>query len=256
MINALKQKLRDGRPVVGCFVGFHSPAIVEMLGYSGFDFVVIDNEHGPFSWGEVEDMIRAAEGAGVVPIVRVAYDPSDIQKALDRGAYGIHVPMVNTKQRAEEVVQRAKYPPEGKRGAAFSCRSAKFGKVGGTDYLETANRETLVAVHIETLEAANNIEEIMDVEGIDVYYLGPTDMSVTMGYGSEPNHPDVQAAMNRVLASGRKRGAVIGTQVGSAEGVRSRWNWGAQYIGVGITPVLMSAFKEVASVKLERPDPS
>jgi 4-hydroxy-2-oxoheptanedioate aldolase len=244
--NIVKQKLRNGEKALGCFIGFHSPSIVEMLGHSGFDFVVIDNEHGPFSWSEVEEMIRAAELSNTVPIVRVAYDPSDIQKALDRGALGIHVPMINTKEQAEEVVQRAKFPPVGKRGTAYSCRSAQYGVGGGASYLAKANEEILVAIHIETPEAVENIEHIMSVPGIDVCYIGPTDLSVTMGYQAEgPSHPEVQRAMDRVLACGQKNGVMVGIHVGNAQGASSKFKWGAKYIGVGITPFLFDAFNAV-----------
>lgn len=255
MQNQVKEKLNNGETATGCFIGFHAPSVVEMLGHAGFDFVVIDNEHGPFSWGEVEEMIRAAELAGTVPIVRVAYDPSDIQKALDRGAMGLHIPMVNTKEEAEAVVQKAKYPPIGRRGTAYSCRSAKYGKGGGAGYLQQSNEQILLAVHIETPEAVNNVEEIMSVPGIDICYLGPTDLSVTMGYGAEgPDHPEVQNAMNRVLAAGQKHGVTVGIQVASAPAVTQKQRWGAPYIGIAITPVLFSAFGDV--VKAGRPNKS
>jgi 4-hydroxy-2-oxoheptanedioate aldolase len=244
MNNIVKKKLRNGDTAIGSFIGFHSPSMIEMLGYAGFDFVVIDNEHGPFSWGEVEDMVRAAELTNIAPFVRVAYDPSDIQKALDRGAKGIHVPMVNTKEQAELVVERAKYPPLGKRGAAFSIRSAKFGKDGGPSYLTETNNEVFIAVHIETPEAVENIESLMSVQGIDVFYIGPTDLSVTMGVEG-PEHPDVQKAMNHVLETGRRLGVNVGIQVGGAKAVDQKLQWGAKYIGVGITPILYSAFDEV-----------
>lgn len=246
MSNRVKEKLRNGQSATGCFIGFHCPSVVEMLGHAGFDFVVIDNEHGPLSWGEVEEMIRAAELAGTVPIVRVAYDQSDIQKALDRGAMGLHIPMVNTKGEAEEVVQKAKFPPAGRRGTAYSCRSAKYGKGGGAVYLQQSNQEILIAVHIETPEAVDNIEQIMSVPGIDICYIGPTDLSVTMGYSAEgPDHPEVQKAMNRVLAAGQKHGVPVGIQVANAQAVTQKQQWGAPYIGIAITPVLYSAFGEV-----------
>ncbi|GAB7055237.1 MULTISPECIES: HpcH/HpaI aldolase/citrate lyase family protein [unclassified Paenibacillus] len=246
MPNMVKQKLKNGQCATGCFIGFHSPSVVEILGHTGFDFVVIDNEHGPFSWGEVEEMIRAAELAGTVPIVRVAYDKSDIQKALDRGAMGLHVPMVNTKEEAEEVVQKAKYPPVGRRGTAYSCRSAQYGKGGGAAYLQQSNEEILIAVHIETPEAVDHIDEIMSVPGIDICYIGPTDLSVTMGYSAEgPEHPEVQQAMDRVMAAGRKHGVTVGIQVASAPAVTQKQQWGAPYIGIAITPVLYNALGEV-----------
>lgn len=246
MRNAVKQRLSGGGCATGGFIGFYSPSLVEMLGHAGLDFVVIDNEHGPFSWGEVEEMIRAAELTGMVPIVRVAYDESDIQKALDRGALGLHIPMVNTKEQAEEVVKKAKFPPSGRRGTAYSVRSSKYGKGGGSGYLEQSNEAILIAVHIETSEAVENIDEIMSVQGIDICYIGPTDLSVTMGYSAEgPEHPNVQNAMNRVMAAGRKHGVVVGIQVASASAIPQKQQWGAPYIGIAVTPVLYAAFDDI-----------
>jgi 4-hydroxy-2-oxoheptanedioate aldolase len=249
--NLVKQKLRDGEIVKGCFLGFHSASLVEILGLSGFDFVVIDNEHGSFSWGEIEDMVRAAEIVNLTPIVRVAYGPSDIQKALDRGAMGIHVPMVSSKEDAENVVKKAKFPPLGERGTAYSVRSAKYGKNIGQAYLQESNEEILVAIHIETPQAVENIEEILSVRGIDVCFIGPTDLSVTMGYGKEgASHPQVQKAINDVLEKALSMGMPVGTLTGNAAGVKDRVQWGARYIAVGITPVLFSAFESIVKVEL------
>ena len=142
-MKSLMNKLLNGEKVVGVIIGDYSPSMVEVFGHIGFDFVFIDDEHGAFSYSEVEHMIRAADAVNITPIVRVSYDESSIQKVLDRGAKGIQVPMVNTKEDAERVVQRAKFPPEGKRGAAYYIRAAQYGKVGGTDYLQNANNETL-----------------------------------------------------------------------------------------------------------------
>jgi 2-keto-3-deoxy-L-rhamnonate aldolase RhmA len=154
--------------------------------------------------------------------------------------------MINTKEQTEEVVQRAKFPPVGKRGTAYSCRSAQYGVGGGASYLANANEEILVAIHIETPEAVENIEHIMSVPGIDVCYIGPTDLSVTMGYQAEgPGHPEVQRVMDRVLACGQKNGVTVGIQVGNAQGASNKFNWGAKYIGVGITSFLFDAFNTV-----------
>ncbi len=248
MQNLIKTKLKSGKTVTGCFIGFYSNEMVEMLGHSGFDFVVIDNEHGAFSWREVENLIRSAELAGISPIVRVAYGPSDIQKALDRGAVGLHVPMVNNKEEAEAAVRRAKFPPLGQRGTAYSVRSSKYGKGGGHEYIKKCNEHVFIAVHIETPQAVDNIEEIASVPGIDLCFVGPTDLSVTMGYAKEgPGHPEVQKAMNYVMEKCNELGVPVGTLTGNAPGVTEREEWGARYIGVGITSVLSAAFDNIVN---------
>lgn len=246
MESILKKKLMGKVPVTGCFLNIYAPTLVELLGFAGFDFVVIDNEHGPFSWGEVEDLVRTAELAGVAPMVRVAYGPSDIQKALDRGAAGVHVPLINTKEQAETAVLRAKFPPLGTRGTAFSVRPANYGRKVGRSYLDQANRETLVVVHIETPQAVENIEEILKVRGIDVCFIGPTDLSVSMGYATEgPAHPEVRKAMDHVLSVGRKQGLPVGTLAGGAAGLQQMMRWGTTYTAVGITSLVNQALDAV-----------
>ncbi|MCS0542884.1 aldolase/citrate lyase family protein, partial [Aeromonas veronii] len=135
MNNNVKSLLRSGDRALGMFLNMYSPALLEMIAYAEFDFVIIDNEHGSFSDSELENLIRAAECADIVPIVRLSYDPSSIQKALDRGARGIQVPMVNTKEQAEEIVKKAKYPPLGNRGTTYSIRPAKYGRLSGEEFL-------------------------------------------------------------------------------------------------------------------------
>lgn len=252
MMNKVKEELQNGEKVIGCFVGFNSPTIVEILGISGFDFVVIDNEHGPFSWAEVEHMVRAAQLRDITPIIRVVdSQPGTILKAFDSGAQGIHVPQVSTDEQAEAIVQAAKFPPLGKRGVAWSARSHLFGAGDGARYLQRHNEESLVAIHIETAEAVENLEQILSVPGIDIAYVGPVDLSVSMGYAAEgPGHPEVEAAAARILEVARKHGVKVGYQVGNARDAQARFDWGADYVGVGITPVLYSAFKHIVSARV------
>ncbi|WP_057914662.1 HpcH/HpaI aldolase family protein [Peribacillus muralis] len=250
-MNIVKQRITNGEKVVGVFVGIYSPSIVEMIGYSGFDFVVIDDEHGAFSHSEIENMIRAAESVNLVPIVRVSYDPSSIQKALDRGAKGIQVPMINTKEDAENLIKRAKFPPLGVRGAAFSHRAAKYGKVAGKPFLDASDQETLIIIHIETPEAVKNFEEIMSVPGIDVAFIGPTDLSVTMGYKEGPEHPDVQEVIGKLYEKGRQMGVSIGTVGGNVDGVCKGLQRGASYVLTVSTSVISTAFTNVVTASKE-----
>src|SRR4051812_22137109 len=176
--NTLKQKLRDGKPVFGAMITFPAPSIVEMLGYMGFDWVLIDNEHGSITVDTAEDMIRAAELTGVAPIVRpVANRPDVIAPFLDRGAWGVQVPHVNTRQEAEAAVAACKYPLEGQRGIFSGGRPAEYG-IGGTtqDYVAKANENTLVCLMLEELEAIENISEIASVQGVDVLFIGSGDL--------------------------------------------------------------------------------
>jgi 4-hydroxy-2-oxoheptanedioate aldolase len=249
MAEPLRQSLREGRRLLGLFSNLPAAAPVEMAGYAGFDFVLIDSEHGALSWGEVEDLVRAAEAAGVAALVRVpAAEPHIILKALDRGCAGLHVPHVDTAEEAAAVVRAAKYPPLGERGAAFTPRWARYGFAGGAQGLERANRETLLAVHVETRRAVDNVREILAVPGIDLVYLGPTDLSVSLGHPSEPNHPEVREAFDEVLRRCREAGMPCGAHSGPSE-VAARFAWGAQYVGVSLQPLLAGALRAAVAAR-------
>jgi 4-hydroxy-2-oxoheptanedioate aldolase len=249
MKNSVKEKVKRGEQVLGAFIGIYSPPLVEMLGYAGFDYVVIDDEHGAFSSSELENIIRTAESVGLTPFVRVSYDQSSIQKALDRGAKGIQVPMVNTKEDALEVVRRAKFPPYGDRGVSYSIRPARYGKDNGKPYLDECNENILIIVHIETPEAASNFEDIVSVDGIDLAFIGSTDLSVSMGYQLEgAGHPEVQKVINDLFSKGKEFGVPIGTVAGNGGAALNAFDKGAQYVCVVLNNVITSALSEVVSM--------
>ncbi|MGM0852629.1 MAG: HpcH/HpaI aldolase family protein [Bacillota bacterium] len=246
MINPVKEKLRSGKRVLGSFIGFYSPNFIEMIGYAGYEFVVIDDEHGAFSPSELENMIRTAESVDLVPIVRVSYDPSSIQKALDRGAKGVQIPMVNTRDDAIQAVKRAKFPPLGTRGVAYSHRAARYGNEGGKAFLDSSDENTLVIPHIETLEAVENIEEIMGVEGIDIIFIGTTDLSVDMGFKEEgANHPEVQEVLRILYEMASEKNVAIGTVAADMTGARQSFENGANYVGVVANSVILKALQGV-----------
>jgi 4-hydroxy-2-oxoheptanedioate aldolase len=211
--NTLKQKLRDGKPVFGVMITFPAPPVVEMLGYMGFDWVLIDNEHGSITVDTSEDMIRAAELTGIAPIVRpVANRPEVIAPFLDRGAWGVQVPHVNTREEAEAAVAACKYFPEGQRGSFSGGRPAEYGMAGTTtqEYFAKANANTLVCLMLEEVEAIDNIAEIVTVKGVDVLFIGSGDLSQSMGYPGQQAHPEVLAVMEKGVKRIRDAGIVAG----------------------------------------------
>lgn len=210
--NTLKQKLREGKPAFGAMITFHSPPIVEMLGYMGFDWVLIDNEHGSITVDTSEEMIRAAELTGVAPIVRpVANRPDVIAPFLDRGAWGVQVPHVNTREEAEAAVAACKYHPDGIRGIFSGGRPAEYGLAGNTaKYAADANANTLVCLMLEEVEAIDNIDDIVKVKGVDVLFIGSGDLSQSMGYTGQQAHPEVQALMEKGVKRIREAGIVAG----------------------------------------------
>jgi len=240
----MPELLQGPRPLLGIFISIPSPALVEMAGHAGFDFVVIDNEHGPAGIETTEHLIRAARCVGVVPIVRVSgANQQEILRTLDVGASGIQVPQVNTLEQARLVASAAKYPPAGSRGVAFGTRAAGYGFFGGAAYVAAANEQTVVVSHIETVEAVENLDAMLEIEGLDVIFIGPTDLSVSMGHPGNPSHPEVQATITdcirRIAAAGRAPGLMVTT---TAE--FGQWaDAGARYITINMSSVVGSALK-------------
>ena len=197
MTNRVKDKLAARQPTTIIAPYATSAGLVEMLGHFGFDGVFLDCEHGPVSWEEVEHMIRAAELAGYTSVVRVQdHEAATITRALDRGAGGIQVPHVNTAAEAAAIVEHAKYAPLGHRG--WSGWRGAYG-VDASDYARQANDSTLVAIMLEEVEALNNLDDILRVEHVDVFFVAPGDLAQSMGLPGQANHPSVQNAIDDAL---------------------------------------------------------
>jgi 4-hydroxy-2-oxoheptanedioate aldolase len=241
--NTLKQKLRDGKPVFGVMLTFPAAPIVEMLGYMGFDWILLDNEHGSITVDTAEDVIRAAELTGIAPIVRpVVNRPEVIAPFLDRGAWGVQVPHVNTREEAEAAVAACKYFPEGQRGSFSRGRPAQYG-IGGTptkEYFTKANAETLVCLMLEEVEAIDNIAEIVTVKGVDVLFIGSGDLSQSMGYPGQQAHPEVLAVMEKGVKRIRDAGVAAGVSCPDSL-VPKFLNLGVQYFHGSVSSLLTSA---------------
>jgi 4-hydroxy-2-oxoheptanedioate aldolase len=239
--NTAKRKLATGQAVSVINPTYSSPGLVELLGRMGFDVIFLDCEHGPASWDAVEDMVRAAELVGATPIVRVqANDPSTITRALDRGAGGVQVPHVNTRAEAEAAVRHAKFAPIGHRG--FAGGRSAFGEKMA-DYTRRANEETMVVVMLEEVEALANLDDILKVEHVDVFFVAPGDLAQSMGLPGQMGHPKVQAAIDdavgRIVAAGRVAGAL--TTPATVRRYRER---GARFLYVGLASVLDPGSKD------------
>jgi 4-hydroxy-2-oxoheptanedioate aldolase len=210
--NTLKTKLESGIAVFGVMITFPSSPVVEMMGCLGFDWVLLDNEHGSITVENSEDLIRAAELSGIAPIVRpVGNKPEIIAPFLDRGAWGVQVPHVNNAEEARAAVDAVKYYPQGHRGIFSRGRPAGYGLSGSTaNYAEEANRNTLVCLMLEEVEALDNLEELVSVEGVDVFFIGSGDLSQSMGYIGQQTHPEVQAMMEKGVKTIRGAGRIAG----------------------------------------------
>ena len=210
--NTLKRQLYDGKATFGVMCTFPSPPVVEMLGYLGFDWILLDNEHGSITVENAESCIAAAELSGMAPIVRpVGINPELITPFLDRGAWGVQVPRVNTADETRAVVDAVKYGPEGHRGLFSGGRPARYGFEGNTaDYAREANRQTLVCIMIEEVEAIENLSEMVKVPEVDVFFIGSGDLSQSMGYTGQQAHPEVQQMMERGVKTITEAGRIAG----------------------------------------------
>jgi len=226
--NTLKQRLNAGKAAFGVMCTFPSPPVVEMLGYLGFDWILLDNEHGSITVDTAEACIAAAELTGMAPIVRpVANKPEIIAPFLDRGAWGVQVPHVNTADEARAAVDAAKYAPEGHRGIFSGGRPARYGFAGSTaDYARETNRQTLVCIMLEEVAAIENLPELVTVPGVDVYFIGSGDLSQSMGLTGQPTHPEVQSMVERSVKT------IVGA--GRIAGCSCPDNLVPKYLGLGV----------------------
>lgn len=226
-----KQKLSKGEVVFGTFFKLNSPSLVEMLGYAGFDFIIIDNEHSNFSYSEIENLIRSADCVNMHSIVRVPSGTEEnIAHALDSGASGVQVPGLTTVDEAKKVVPHTKYYPLGKRGLTFAQRASKFGFMDKDEYVKSSNEDTLVVVHVENKEMVDQIEELCQLPQIDVLFAGPADLSQSIGKPGQTNDPEVVAMVEKMFKVAAKYNKPVGIYVGNAAGAEKYIKMGAQYI--------------------------
>ena len=203
--------MRGGQAVCGYWTELFSPAATEIMAAAGYDCTMIDLEHGAADLADAVAVMRALGGSGCTPLVRVPdNDAAWIKRVLDAGAEGVMVPAVNSREAAEAVVAACHYAPRGIRGmAAPIVRAAGYG-VDWQGYVRDITENVLVICQVETREAVENADEIAAVEGLDMIFIGPFDLSGSLGHLGEPDHPDVRAAITRVEAAAKGSGCLLG----------------------------------------------
>jgi len=227
----MKAKVLAGQPALGCSLMFPSPQIVEMLGHAGFDWVLLDCEHGSLSLADVEVMTMAADAAGVTAIARPRTNATaDVQAVMDRGVMGVQVPHVNSAADARRAVSAVKFGAGAGRGLAAGTRPDQWG-LGAkmADFTKAANEQSLVCVQLEHEEAIRNVDEILKVEGVDVFFIGPSDLSQSMGHPGNPGAPAVAAAIKHTLARIVAAGKIPGMPA-TAESLAGVIGAGVRYI--------------------------
>lgn len=232
--NKLKAAFADGQVALGPFVNLASGALVEIAAIAGFDFVIIDTEHGPLDIPVAEDLCRIARSAGITPIVRIREnDPPQILRALDIGADGVQVPQVCTREDAEAVVHAAKYAPLGMRGVSPYTRAARY-FADGAAIFERLNQDQMIIVHIEGVEGLENLSEIIQVKGLDVIFLGPYDLSQSLGIPGQVEDPRVVERMREASAEINAAGLTVGTFAGTPEAARRWIDAGVRYVSLSV----------------------
>jgi 4-hydroxy-2-oxoheptanedioate aldolase len=246
--NSTKRKLEEGQAVYGCFFRQPAPTLAEFVAMQGWDFLVLDGEHGSLEARDLEGLARACELHGVTPMARVTTNtPPVILRFLDAGVHGVQVPWVNTVVEAEAVVSAAKYPPVGQRGLAGSRQGGWGNTESLADFTARANRETMVIVQIETAEAAAAVEDFTAVDGVDVLFIGPTDLSASLGHPGNPGHPVVQEAMERVARAVLASDKTLGIFAGTAAFAADWYDKGARYFTAGFEGIVKQGMQSYLS---------
>ncbi|MGI0078448.1 MAG: HpcH/HpaI aldolase family protein [Nitrososphaerales archaeon] len=231
MKNNLKQRLYAGETCFGTWITIANPDIVEILKQIGFEWFVFDMEHSYLSIETVKTMMQALGSGGPSPMVRIGQvDQLLVKRALDAGSEGLLVPLVNNAEDAERVVRYSMYPPAGVRGAGPG-RASQFG-MNFSEYLRQANLEIMLCVQIETKEALSNVDEILDTKGIDVGFVGPTDLTISLGLLDDRANPKVMEAMERAIKSCKSHGKIPGTLAVSVEEARKFVKMGFKFVAL------------------------
>lgn len=229
---SIKEKLNNHETVFGTFYKLNSPIATEMIGWAGFDFIVVDGEHSPIGYENMENIIRTAENVDLSTVVRVPCASEEhIFHALDSGAIGVQIPNMTSVQQFRDSVSACKYFPLGTRGLSRGTRNAMFGMWNEKEkpYVEFANEKSLVVVHIENKEMADKVEEICQIPEIDVVFVGPADMSQSMGIPGKAKDPRVVEVALKVIETAERYGKAGGIAVGK-DNMDMYIQHGARYI--------------------------
>lgn len=231
----LKQALRQGELCLGSWITLAHPAIAEIMAKAGFSWLAVDLEHSVITIREAEELIRVIELCGVVPLVRLsANDPVQIKRVMDAGAHGVIVPMVNSAAQAEQAVASVYYPPRGRRGVGLA-RAQGYGD-DFESYRQRLQQEAVVIVQVEHIQAVENLQEILAVEGVDGFFVGPYDLSSSLGIPGQWGHAKMTAAMARIREIGGISGKAPGFHViePDPEAARQKMAEGYRFIAYSV----------------------
>lgn len=230
--NQFKQDVRNRKKLFGCWAALGSPVTTEILGLAGFDWLLLDSEHACNDVLSLIPQLMTLKDSKSAPIVRPASnDPVLLKRLLDIGFYNFLIPMVETKEQAIQAVKSTRYPPEGFRGVSVAHRSNRFGTI--PDYFEKINQNICVMVQIESQQGVDNIEEIAAVDGVDLLFVGPGDLSAALNHLGQPGHPDVQKVIQRIFDVAKAHNKSVGILAPVEADARRYIEMGATFVGVG-----------------------
>jgi 4-hydroxy-2-oxoheptanedioate aldolase len=244
LTNPVKEKLAAGETVFGCFIPLPSPEIVELTALAGFDFALIDNEHGPITAQSTYPMVLAAEARGIPAFARVGLgERQEVLKFLDIGITGIMAPRVGTAEEAAAAVSYTKYSPVGDRGLAGG-RTFDFAFMNPlVDYVQPLTDRVLNMIQFEHVDTLKNLDEILAVPGVDVLFVGPNDLAQSLGLAGQPNHPDVTRIADEVVARCKNAGVHVGTVTANVETAKKHMERGFDMLVPSATAMFGNAAK-------------
>ena len=234
--------LDRNKTLFGIFVELPTPAAVEIAGATGWDFVVIDCEHAPIAAASLPDYIRAAEAVSIPAIIRIPSNTAEwIQAALDAGASGLQIPQISSFEAARQAVEMARFHPIGKRGFNPFVRAARYSREEPTRFMERSNQEVALILQLESAAAVNAVNEIVKLPGIDAIFLGPYDLSQSLGEPGDVNHPMVLEAGERVLRAAAEAGLAPAVFVNTEKACAAWRQRGARWISYSTDSFLLAA---------------
>lgn len=233
--NLLKEKIANGENTLGVFQVLGDASIAEIIGYAGFDYVLIDTEHGPYDVQEAQEYVRASKLAGTTPLVRVKdRSRNSILKMLDIGAMGLVIPHLHDIDEIKRVVEYGKYYPIGERGfgatSGNTFLTAEYTKKGIEELFRVHNEESLIIPQCETKESLENIEEIVKIDGVDGIFIGPYDLSVSLGIPGETESPQIIEAVNRVVRACKAEGKFTIIYTDKVESIQKNYELGVDSV--------------------------
>ncbi|SMC54330.1 HpcH/HpaI aldolase family protein [Papillibacter cinnamivorans] len=237
----LKQRLNEGDVVFGTFYKFNCAPLVEMLALAGMDFIIVDGEHADYSYLDMQNMVRTANGCGMHAVVRVPHAAEEhILHAGDMGAQGIQVPNVKTVEEARRAAENMRYAPFGTRGLGLTTRASGYCFGSNDEYIQYVNNDLLSVIMVENKELAERVEELCDIPQLDVLFIGTGDMSQSCGVTGKTGDPKVQDIVRKVTETALRRGKKVGIYAGSTADVEKYIKLGIQYIGYSSEMVMIA----------------